>query len=99
MSKFDQIDKNNSKETKKDSSQELNLDSLMNLASKLTKEDALFNNLLKNDAADDLDLSGIFGDITGAASDTFEGVKKELVEIKMELVKLNTNIEALLKKS
>jgi hypothetical protein len=89
------------KKEKSSPSSDLDLDSLLKLASTLTNQDTLIDKLSKSNLANDsndVDISNIVEDITKAASHTFSDVDNELSEIKAELKKLNKNIETLLKR-
>lgn len=101
MINFDEIYGKSQKEEKNTTSNDLDLDSLLKLASTLTSQDTLIDKLTKSNLANDsndVDISSIVEDISKAASHTFSDVDNELSEIKTELKKLNKNIEILLKR-
>lgn len=89
------------KKEKSSSSSDLDLDSLLKLASTLTNQDTLIDTLSKSNAtndSNDVDISSIVEKISAATSHTFSGLENELNEIKAELKKLNKNVEILIKK-
>ncbi|RDY70626.1 hypothetical protein DXT76_11905 [Halobacillus trueperi] len=79
-------------------SKDLNLDSLLKLASNLSSQHSLFDTLSHSNGSndsDDVDLSNIITDISKAASHTFAGIEEKLSKVLAELEKLNKNIESL----
>ncbi|MGP4062912.1 hypothetical protein [Halobacillus sp. H74] len=101
MINFDDIYRKNQKEENTSQSNDLDLDSLLKLASKFTNQDTLFDKLSKAGVASDsneVDISSIVEDISQAASHTFAGIENELSGIKAELEKLNKNVEILIEK-
>ncbi|WP_394218867.1 hypothetical protein [Halobacillus trueperi] len=80
------------------SSNDLDLDSLLKLASNLTNQESLWNQLSRNplaDESDDVDLSGIMKDISESVSHTFSGIEEKVNVMIEELKKLNKNLESL----
>lgn len=99
MINFNDSDKKQQNEENTSPSTDLDLDSLLKLASTLTNQDSIIDKLTKFNIANnsnEVDISSIFGNISQAASHTF--VENELSGIKAELEKLNKNIETLSKK-